>query len=464
MKRMCYKRPLFMAAAVLAAVILCIAVFGAVEKETEVNAFAIAQAEYPEMAPYPDETKYYRITGEFDGKGFSKVYDAWREDRKKQRQQEDGYQEGLEAFSRESSRLFLSDSDGENRLYSPLNVYMALGMLAELTDHNSRQQILDAIGAADMESLRKQAAAVWNANYCDDGAVSCLLAGSVWLADDVSYRRDTMELLTENYYASSFQGEMGSKQYNMALQEWLNEQTGGLLEDQLSRLELDRDTVLALATTVLFQAKWQHEFSKSRTEQGIFHGAGGDESCDFMHQSDTQIYYWGEKFAAVSKGLQESGSMWFVLPDEGTSAEELLEDEEAMDFLFSADQGRSQWEKNRFVIVNLSVPKFDVTSETDLISGLKGLGITDVFDSSVSDFSPMTSDAEGLFVSKAKHDVRVMIDEEGCAAAAYTVMMVAGAAAPPDEEVDFVLDCPFLFVLTGNDGLPLFVGIVNHAA
>lgn len=156
--------------------------------------------------------------------------------------------------------------------------------------------------------------------------------------------------------------------------------------------------------------------------------------------------------------------MCFVLPDEGISAEELLADEEAMDFLFSADQGRSQWDKNRFLIVNLSVPKFDVTSETDLISGLKALGITDVFDSSASDFSPMTSDAEGIFVSEAKHDVRVMIDEEGCAAAAYTVIAAAGAAAPPDEEVDFVLDRPFLFVLTGNDGLPLFVGIVNHAA
>ena len=52
-------------------------------------------------------------------------------------------------------------------------------------------------------------------------------------------------------------------------------------------------------------------------------------------------------------------------------------------------------------------------------------------------------------------------NEEGVTAAAYTEMRLAGAAAPPDDEIDFVLDRPFLFVITGRDGLPLFVGTVH---
>ena len=40
--------------------------------------------------------------------------------------------------------------------------------------------------------------------------------------------------------------------------------------------------------------------------------------------------------------------------------------------------------------------------------------------------------------------------------------MEAGAAAPPKDEMDFVLDRPFLFAITGTDGLPLFVGVVNQ--
>ena len=84
-----------------------------------------------------------------------------------------------------------------------------------------------------------------------------------------------------------------------------------------------------------------------------------------------------------------------------------------------------------------------------------------MFDPASADFSPMTADTEA-YLSQARHAARVAIDEEGVTAAAYTVMMTAGAAAPPEEEVDFALNRPFVFVITGTDGLPLFVGIVHQ--
>ena len=37
-------------------------------------------------------------------------------------------------FTAKSLPVMLADLNGENRVYSPLNVYMALGMLAEITD------------------------------------------------------------------------------------------------------------------------------------------------------------------------------------------------------------------------------------------------------------------------------------------------------------------------------------------
>jgi len=74
----------------------------------------------------------------------------------------------------------------------------------------------------------------------------------------------------------------------------------------------------------------------------------------------------------------------------------------------------------------------------------------------------MTEDMEEIYLSQAKHDARVTIDEEGCTAVAYTVLAAAGAGMLPEEEVDFVLDRPFLFAITGVDRLPLFVGVVNQ--
>ena len=150
--------------------------------------------------------------------------------------------------------------------------------------------------------------------------------------------------------------------------------------------------------------------------------------------------------------------MWFLLPDEGVSAEELLQDPEAISFLLSTQYG--SWENNKNLIIHLSLPKFDISSQLSLDQTLQGLGLTDVFDADAADFSPLT-DTKGIFLSEVRHGTRVAIDEQGVTASAYTIMPGAGAAMPPDEEIDFTLDRPFVFAIYGPDNLPLFVGIVN---
>lgn len=421
--------------------------------------YVIAEAAYPEMAPYPDEKAYLKPNGEMDDK-FDDVYNAWWEGVKAQRR-ELGDTTALQTFFARSAGTFLADTGGENRVYSPLNVYMALSMLAQLTDGESRGQILTLLGSGDMDTLRRQAGDVWNANYRDDGALTSILASSLWLNQDVKFNQDTMDILAEDFYASSYRGEPGTEEFNKALQSWLNEQTGGLLEEQAGNIELDSETILALASTVYFRARWGDEFVKENTIPQTFHAPDGDVEADFMRQEWEQTYYWGDQFAAVSQPFEEGGAMWFLLPDEGVRAEDLFADEEAMGFLFS--DNRSEWEKQKFLIVHKSIPRFDVASQYDLGDGLRALGVTDVFDPAASDFTSMADGTEfPVFLSRANHAARVAIDEEGCTAAAFTVMETCGAAMPPDEEVDFVLDRPFIFVITGDSGLPMFVGVVNH--
>lgn len=49
---------------------------------------------------------------------------------------------------------------------------------------------------------------------------------------------------------------------------------------------------------------------------------------------------------------------------------------------------RDEWENTKHLIINLALPKFDITSQMDLNEGLKALGITDVFDSGMSVLRP----------------------------------------------------------------------------
>ncbi len=401
--------------------------------------FTIKEAEYPEMAEFGTE--------------------SWYESRKLQLNQYEGYNQGLDSFYKNTTIQILGGRDGENRIYSPLSLYIALGMLAETTDDNSRKQILDLLGYSNIEDLRKQAKAIWNGNFCDDGLSRTLLASSIWLDNDLNYTDSTLEELKNTYYASSYSGEMGSEDYNKALQDWINHNTGNLLTDYTDDSEFDPATVLGLVSTVYFDAQWSTRFSQDSNTNDIFHSQAGDIECEFMNQTNlNNNYYWSDNFSAISLNFDHNGSMWFILPDEGVTVDKVLGNED----VFTLISKGYDFEKRKFMKINFSVPKFDISSETELEKDLKELGITDIFDMDSADFTPLTEYSNELYLSKVKQTSRVAIDENGCVAASYTEMMIdAGSAPPSDDEIDFILDRPFIFVITGYSGMPMFIGVVE---
>lgn len=379
-----------------------------------------------------------------------------------QRVSMDAYQEGMAAFLTATVPEFLSGHAGENAVYSPLNVYMALSMLAEVTDGEARAQLLALLGSADVQTQREKAKALWNNHYWSDEQTKSLLANSLWLSEDLSYQKQVLDTLAAEYYASSFRGRMGAEGYDKALRKWINEQTNDLLKDQAAGLGMSPLTILALVSTIYFKASWGSEFDKAQTCQETFHAPTGDMTCDFLHGTRGALYAWGEGFTAASLGTNSPAAMLLILPDEGTSPEALLENAELLAFLSGGAYSKNTAENRTYTEVNFTVPKFDVASDQDLCEGLERLGVTAVFDAGSADFSPLTSDP--AYVSQIRHAARLRIDEEGCEGAAYTVVNANTTESPAEERepVDFVADRPFLFLVCNNDGLPMFVGIVNQ--
>ena len=151
----------------------------------------------------------------------------------------------------------------------------------------------------------------------------------------------------------------------------------------------------------------------------------------------------------------------FLLPDENTDVNELVSSPDLMKVI-RRDESSDNWYSP---MVNLSVPKFKVSEKTDLIETVRALGVTDALDTDLADFSPLTGDKENLYLSKADHAATLEIDENGVTGAAYTELGISETAAEiPDDEIDFVLDRPFLFLVTGQDGSILFSGVVRNIA
>ena len=409
--------------------------------------FVAAAADYPETEKYPP-------LNTMSDSGYNNTIAKWREATEEKKANLGTLPIGTTEFFKKTVSEFMTERD-DNVVFSPTSAYLALSMLSECAAGETKDQLLALLGEEDTDSVRASANAVWRAAYTDDGNTRSVLANSLWLRHDMSYNESLVKTLAEKYFASTFVGEMGSSEYDKMLQDWINEQTGGNLEEYAGKEKFDPETALSLVSTIHFKAEWEHTFSEKWTKKAVFHGKT-DTECDFMSGGGDAAYV-GDGFRAIDKYLKNNEyKMTFILPDEGVTPDELLKNDSVLDFITHTDY--SVWANADEIILN--VPKFDVDSKLDLIPGLEHLGVTDAFVPGTADFSPVSDEADSPYVSDVSHAARFYINEEGCEGAAYTrVVMTVGASAT-FKRFELTLDRPFIFVVRGVDDLPLFVGVV----
>ena len=363
-------------------------------------------------------------------------------------------------FSANCSAKVLSGTDANNRVWSPINAYLALAITAELTDGENRQRMMELLGVTELDELRTKASALWEQVYQDNGKEISVLANSLWLDNNLTYQQEVLDILAYHYYTSVYQGDLGSGRTNRDIANWLRNQTGGLLDKRTSSVNISPEAVLTLASTIYFQSQWDDKFQSSNNSEKTFHAADGDVLCTFMNKKLAKMnYYWAEDYGAVRLGLENSSSMWFILPDEDKTVDDVLSSNDYMAMVTNSDAFPE--ENHKRMKVNLSVPKFDVSSSIDLEPALKELGLTDIFAPVGNHFSTAVDSQMPVFLDSINQDTRVTIDEDGVKAASYIVIEGVGSTEPPKEIIDFILDRPFVFAITSNS-IPLFVGTVNH--
>ena len=436
----------------------------------------LAEADRPELPEQPDEAAMWEAVDALWGRD-----DLTEEERSAESQrlqedystQESTYREalsalrgepvengaGFRAFTNAVSARLLSGTE-KNRVVSPANLYLALAMLAEITAGETQGQILDLLGAEDAESLRALCRRVWENLYLDGENSKTLPANSIWLRDGLNVRPEPLEVLASDYYADAWQVPMGTAEADEALRDWLNENTNHLLEDSVGSLKTAPETLLMLASTLYFKGAWLDEFYEAATAPDEFTLPDGSAvTTDFMHTTREQTAANLVGYTIAALPFAEQGSMVFLLPDEGVTLDEALARGGLEDALLLQEMNLPVYD------VQWSVPKFDVGSTLDLVEDLQALGVTDAFDAVLADFTPLIADEAELspYVSQVQHAARVLVDEEGCEAAAYTIIAVAEGACMPESRPTLVMNLnrPFLFLITGLDGLPLFVGVVQ---
>ncbi len=422
------------------------------ESEVSYQEFLIEEADLPDMIQCPDMSD----PASWDDEELLQFDEWWKA--KAERQEIDiPNMEQIQDFFRVSTREFATDDGQSNFLYSPVSLWLCLHALSELTEGNSQAQIQRLIGEQSEEDRDAQIDAVFRSLYWEEDNAVCTPAISVWLDRNTNISEMLLKRLSEVIRSSVFQGTMGEKAFDDALRVWLNEQTRGMLEDSVSGLRLSPNTGLCVCSTLYLKNNWNISFNKDNTSTDVFYSSAGEVTAEFMHSSRAGVVFCGEGFTAVSLDFQDGGAVTFVLPDPDLSPEEVIDGDDVFRFLFS----EKEWDECLYGKVNLSVPKMDCLTEISLRSMLEKMGVRDIFNPEKAQFSPEISSDSKLAVSTLKQYARMTLDENGVEAAAITVSFEGGLLRPPENEIDFLLNRPFLYAVMSEKGIPLLVGVYH---
>ncbi len=355
--------------------------------------------------------------------------------------------EKLAYFAYDTASPLLREKAG-NTIYSPLSLYYALSLAAAGAKGETQAQILSLLRMDDADDLAARAGKQFAVFYRDEDSYKFRMANSIWFDKGLSLKDAYLQTAADDFYADIFEGEMNTANMKDAMEDWVQEHTGGLIRPSVET----EDILMHMMNTVYYYAEWIDQFRTENTKAGVFHlQDGGTVKVDFMNRISSGSFFRGDNYLMASLGTK-NGQVQFVLPDEGVDVHAFLESPEHLKQVLETDDTTGLYGE-----ITWKAPKFSYGSKFKLKSMLAKLGMEKAFDET-AEFTAMTDDP--VWIDSATQMVHVGINEDGVEAAAYTDLGYAGAGMPQDK-AEMILDRPFLFVIRDSycGYAPIFIGV-----
>ena len=333
---------------------------------------------------------------------------------------------------------------GENIVVSPYSAGIALSMLAEGAEGETRAEFENALNGCIFKAE----------DLGNNDTVTVTSANSVWVDDDFSIRNHYVSLLQKEFDAFITSLRFSDPATVKAINNWCAENTNGKIGEILDRL--DPGAVMVLVNALYFNAPWEDEFDATLTKEADFHGVTANSKVQMMSRSARMNY--AEYYGCQMVELPYAGnrySMFVVLPPENMTADDVMK--YLSESVYEMAMGMLQPRQVRF-----KMPKAKVETSMILNSALNNMGIKLAF-TSAADFKGIAAMGP-LALDLVKQKCYIDISEKGTEAAAVTMAQIRLTSARPEPApVEMTVDRPYLFVIADktNDNI-IFAGkIVN---
>lgn len=332
----------------------------------------------------------------------------------------------------------------ENVVVSPYSAAVALSMLAEGAQGQTRVELDDALGGMLYKAE----------DLGGNDTVVVKSANSVWIDDNFSPRNRYVSLLEKDFDAFLTTLNFADPATLHAINNWCAENTAGKITEILDRL--DPSNVMVLVNALYFNAPWENEFDPSMTSEQPFYGLSKESKVKLMGRKGYFPYTEMNGFQMIQlpyKGMRYS--MYVILPPEGADLDKLIPKTTETVFKSAVDALQMQE-------VRIFLPRFKVETSMLLNESLQNMGIKTAF-TSAADFSGI-AEMGSLVVDQVKQKCYIDVSEKGTEAAAVTAVQIRLTSARPVAKLPVMrVDRPFIFLIadTENHNV-LFAGkIVN---
>lgn len=336
--------------------------------------------------------------------------------------------------------------DNKRVMFSPLSLNMCLGMLEAGAAGSSKTALDSYLGNKDFAAFAADYLAhAKDFNYEQNGYEKYKnvfeLANSFWSNTNKPFNKDYVNKVSENFGAEldnlDFSDPVAAVE---KINSWVNDKTHKMIPKLLSPDNVSEDTAAVLVNTVYFESAWNNKWTVLGEKEKFTNSDGSTIDTELMINGG-DCYYENENAAAFGCGYKNGMKFIGILPKK--TGDFTLESLDIQSLLKS---------KTYDYDVSAKCPKLNFESSFPLTDALKAAGLSDIFNETKADFTPMQGSAnEHFYVSEVIQKTKLELDEDGTKAAAATAAIMEDKAMVEEpeerEKKEVFLNRPFAFLI-----------------
>ena len=357
---------------------------------------------------------------------------------------------GFELFKKVNASL----DEPKNTMISPMSVSLALAMVYNGTEGNTKAQMEQMLHKAGMtsEDINQSYKELVAALISHDPKVELSISNAIFYRKTFPVK-DAFKTTNKNYYNAEVSGLDFSKTAETLnkVNGWVNTNTKGKIDKIIEQVKAE--DIMYLLNAIYFNGEWKYRFDTKETADRSFTKENNtvvqvptmkiEKPFNYFNHSDFQLLempYGSGKY-----------SMLIFLPASGKNTGDVIS-------MMSSENVNGWISKLSEQKKEVFLPKFEFKFDNSLKDELAALGMTDAFDDAKANLSGI-SDAAQLVISEVMHKTYIKVDERGTEAAAVTGITVGVTSMPVDNS--FRVDHPFVFAIREKDTQAiLFIGKV----